>query len=120
MVMGMGAQVDRILELEVPLIVQLAEKVMKLGDVTSLKPGAIVELPKSADEPLELLVNNKSIGTGNAVKVGENFGIRIGFIGDVRERIEALGPRQITQEGEEEGPSDDEAAALAEMMLSGQ
>ena len=38
-----------------------------------------------------LLVNNKPIGSGNAVKVGENFGIRINFIGDLKDRILAMG-----------------------------
>jgi hypothetical protein len=40
---------------------------------------------------LELRVNNKAIGTGQAVKVGENFGLRITFMGDLKERITALG-----------------------------
>ena len=58
----------------------------------ALAPGAILELPKLADEELEVLVNNKPIGLGTAVKVGENFGIRITYVGDLRHRINALGP----------------------------
>lgn len=84
-------EVDAILQLEVPFIVRLGERAMSLGDVLALAPGAIVELDKTADEELEVLVNNKQIGAGTAVKVGENFGVRITFIGDVRERIVALG-----------------------------
>ena len=41
-------------------------------------PGAIIELPKLADEPLEIMVGRKTIGYGRAVKVGENFGVSIG------------------------------------------
>ena len=54
-------------------------------------PGAILELPKLADEELEILVNDKPIGLGRAVKVGENFGIRVCYIGNRQERIAALG-----------------------------
>src|SRR3954467_12957271 len=79
------------LRMEVPVIVRLGERAMSLGDVIGLAPGAIIELPKNAEAELDLLVNNKQIGTGSAVKVGENFGLRISYIGDVRERIEALG-----------------------------
>src|SRR4051812_49415305 len=79
------------LRLEVPVIVRLGERPMSLGEVIGLAPGSIVELPKNAEAELDLLVNNKQIGTGTAVKVGENFGLRISYIGDVRERIEALG-----------------------------
>jgi flagellar motor switch protein FliN/FliY len=83
--------VDAILQLEVPFIVRLGERTMSLGDVLALAPGAIIELDKTAEEELEILVNNKQIGAGTAVKVGENFGVRITFIGDVRDRILALG-----------------------------
>lgn len=80
----------RILTLEVPIIVQLGQRLLSLRDVISLIPGAIIELPKAASEELELLVNNKVVGTGTAVKVGENFGLKIMHIGDARERINAL------------------------------
>jgi flagellar motor switch protein FliN/FliY len=81
----------RILRLQVPVIVKLAERKLTLGEVMRLGAGAIIEFSKSSDEPLELLVNNKPIGVGDAVKVGENFGLKITQIGDVREIIRSLG-----------------------------
>ena len=81
----------RILRLEVPVIVKLAERKILLSEVLRLGTGAIVEFFKRSDEPLELLVNNKTIGVGETVKVGENFGLRITQIGDVRQLIEAMG-----------------------------
>jgi flagellar motor switch protein FliN len=86
----MSSDLAGVLRLEVPVIVRLGERSMDLGEVLALVPGAIIELPKNVDAELDLLVNNKQVGTGVAVKVGENFGIRITYIGDVRERIEAL------------------------------
>ena len=53
--------------------------------------GAIVEFSKSSEEPLELLINNKPIGIGETVKVGENFGLKITQIGDVKQIIRTLG-----------------------------
>src|SRR5258705_13843562 len=81
----------RILRLEVRVIGKLAERKLTLGEVMRLGAGAIIEFSKSSDEPLELLVNNKPIGVGDAVKVGENFGLKITQIGDVREIIRSLG-----------------------------
>ncbi|MBL9001092.1 MAG: FliM/FliN family flagellar motor switch protein [Phycisphaerae bacterium] len=81
---------SRILALELPIVVQLGTRAMSLAEVTGLAPGSIIELPKRADAELDLLVNNKAIGCGIAVKVGENFGIRITFVGDLRERIGAM------------------------------
>lgn len=86
----MPADIKAILQLEVPLIVQIALRMMTVKEITSLAPGAIVELPKPADDELELLVNNKPIGAGTAVKVGENYGLRVTYVGDLQERIAAM------------------------------
>ena len=86
-----GDELQRILRLEVPVIVKLAERKLTLAEIMRLGPGAIVEFSKSSEEPLELLINNKAIGVGEAVKVGENFGLRITQIGDVREVIRSMG-----------------------------
>ncbi len=80
-----------ILALDVPVIVQIGRRQLPLSDVLNWAPGAIIELPKNADDPLDLHVNNKPVGTGAAVKVGENFGIRINEIADPAERVKALG-----------------------------
>jgi flagellar motor switch protein FliN/FliY len=92
----MASDLSALLRLEVPVIVRLGERTMTLNEVLGLVPGAIIELPKNADEELDLLVNNKQIGTGTAVKVVENFGIRISYIGDLKARIEALGGKDAT------------------------
>ena len=95
----MPAQIESILTLEVPLIVQIGARTMPVEEVMSMSPGAIIELPKSADDDLEILVNNKPVGTGAAVKVGENFGVRISYVGDLSQRIAAMaGDEEQTEE----------------------
>ena len=84
-------ELDRILRLKVPLIVRLAERKMHCSEVLRLGSGAIIEFSKSSEQPLELLVNNIVIGLGEAVKVGENFGLRIRQVGDTKQIVEALG-----------------------------
>ncbi len=85
------ADLNRILRIEVPVIVKLAERKLMLSEVMRLGVGAIIEFIKSNDEPLELLINNKPIALGETVKVGENFGLRITRIGDVKQVIQSLG-----------------------------
>ena len=85
------AELHRILRLEVPVIVKLAERKLSMAEVLRLGVGAIIEFAKSSDEPLDLLINNKPIGVGEAVKVGENFGLRITQIGDVKAVIKSMG-----------------------------
>lgn len=111
----MAADLRRILKLEVPIIVVLGERAMRAKEVVNLVPGAIVELPKKAEDELTLLANNQPVGMGYAVKVGENFGVRITYIGDIKSRIVALGGASA-----DGGPADADAEALAEAMLAGQ
>lgn len=110
----MPARLNRILSLEVPIIVQLGQRRMPLGDVISLIPGAIIELPKGSHEDLELLVNNKVIGKGTAVKVGENFGLKVVHIGDAKNRIQALGAQEPAPVAAEGAPPTAEPAAQPE------
>lgn len=81
-----------LLQLQVPVIVEIGRTALPVEEVLSLSPGSIIELAKPSDSPLDLLVNNKPIATGGAVKVAEKFGIRVEHIGSPRERIEAMGP----------------------------
>jgi flagellar motor switch protein FliN/FliY len=85
------ADVGRLLAIEVPVIVQLGMRRLTVSEVMRLAVGAIIEFGKSAEEELDLLVNNKPVGKGHAVKVGENFGIKISTIGSVKETIRKLG-----------------------------
>ena len=87
-------ELHRILGLEVPVIVKLAERKLSMSEVMRLGTGAIIEFSKSSEEPLELMVNNKAIAVGQTVKFGENFGLRVTKIGDLREVIRSMGASQ--------------------------
>lgn len=81
----------RILRLRVPVIVRLADRRMSVSEIIRLSPGAIIEFDRGDDADLELMINNRVIAGGSAVKVGENFGLKLTCIGDVRHRIRSLG-----------------------------
>lgn len=87
----MSTDTQTILKLRVPLMVEIGRRNMKLEAVLNLAQGSIIELNKHADEPLDVVINNHRIGEGHAVKVGENFGIRIEDVGEAKELIEAMG-----------------------------
>ena len=66
-----------LLKIEVPVIVTLAEKRQPLGKVIELCPGAIIHFDKSCEEMLQLDVGGRHVATGEAVKIGDKFGLRI-------------------------------------------
>lgn len=109
----MPADIRAILALDVPIIVRLGGRRMRLSEVRGLAPGSIIELPKEAEEELDLFINNKAIGSGHAVKIEENFGLRITYIGDPAERIHAMFDGSPAESGDE----DDEAELLAAQLL---
>jgi flagellar motor switch protein FliN/FliY len=80
----------RVAKIEMPVIVRLAERSMHLSDILGWSAGTIIEFEKACDAQLDLLVNNKCIGRGQAVKVGEKFGLRILAIGSLDDKIDAL------------------------------
>jgi flagellar motor switch protein FliN/FliY len=84
-------KLKRIMHLEVPVIVKLAERKLAMSEVLRLGVGSIIEFVKSNDEPLQLMINNRTIAVGEAVKVGENFGLRIKQIGTMKQLVAALG-----------------------------
>jgi len=85
------AELSRIFKVKVPIIVRLSDRAMSLGEILHLAPGSIVEFDTPCDADLSLVVGNQTIGSGQAVKVGENFGIRITRLSTMSDRIRAMG-----------------------------
>lgn len=113
----MPADISSILALEVPVIVRLAQRPITLAEVLQLTPGSILELPKDSDEELDLLINNRQIGRGLAVKIGENFGIRVTQINDTTGRVKAIAGENPVTKPEND---DEDLGATAAAMLAGQ
>jgi flagellar motor switch/type III secretory pathway protein FliN len=82
---------NNILKIRVPVVVRLADRPMVLNEIMKLGPGTILEFYRSVDSELDLMVNNRRIGCGVAVKVNEHFGLRLNRLGDLRQRIASLG-----------------------------
>ena len=72
---------DRVLNLKAPVSVTLAKKRVSLNGVLDIVPGTMLMFEKNCDELLELEVGGHPIATGEAVKVGDKFGLRIRALG---------------------------------------
>jgi flagellar motor switch/type III secretory pathway protein FliN len=79
-----------LLRIRVPVVVTLAEKRQPLGKVIELGPGTIIQFDKSCEEMLELSVANRPIAIGEAVKVGDKFGLRVTSMTPSDERFQPL------------------------------
>ncbi len=66
-----------VMDVPVELTVELGRKQTRIGDVLKLGPGSVLELNKANGEPLDIYVNNRLIARGEAVVVGERYGVRL-------------------------------------------
>ena len=85
----MAMRTEALKHLDVPVIVYLAERTLATAEIMKLVPGSIIEMSKQADKDLDLYISNRLIGTGSAVKVGENFGLQVKPIESPSERLDA-------------------------------
>ena len=79
-----------LLSIPVSVIVKLAEKKIELGQLMVMGPGTIVTFEKSCEDLLDLYVNNQLYCRGEAVKIGEKFGIKVNEVGSMEERVSAV------------------------------
>lgn len=82
--------IDLIMDVKLPIRVRIGSKKMLLKDVLSMDIGSVIELDQLANDPLEILIGDKKIASGEVVIVDGNFGIQITEIGTKKERIESL------------------------------
>lgn len=85
-----AGNIDLLLDVPLELTVELGRTSMSIRSILSLGSGSVVELQKLAGEPVDILINNRPIATGEVVVVDDNFGVRIADILDPKKRIESL------------------------------
>ncbi len=106
-------ELDRLLNIEIPIIAVMGEKIMTLNDVLNLTIGSIIQLDKPAKEHLDLMVNNQRIGKGQTVRTGDNFGLQITELVPVRETIRKLGMKDDIAEPPPEETTTEPSTAAA-------
>ncbi|MGH2470771.1 MAG: flagellar motor switch protein FliN [Chloroflexota bacterium] len=79
--------IDLILDVQLRVSVELGRKLMSVRDILALGPGSVVELDKVAGEPVDVLVNDRLIATGEVVVADDNFGVRITDIVNPAKRL---------------------------------
>ncbi len=68
---------NSLLQIEIPISVTLASKLIPSEQVLKLVPGVMIHFEKPYDAPLNLEVDDQIIATGDVVKVGDKFGLKI-------------------------------------------
>ncbi len=64
---------------DVPVFVdiELDRKIMAVREILALEAGAVIKMPRSAGENIDLLVGGALVGSGEIVIIEETVGVRI-------------------------------------------
>ncbi|TWU58459.1 Flagellar motor switch protein FliN [Rubripirellula tenax] len=66
-----------VLAIKTPVQVTLARKMVPCSRIVDLVPGSMLTFDSHCDEPLTLEAGGRAIATGETVKIGDKFGLRI-------------------------------------------
>jgi flagellar motor switch protein FliN/FliY len=81
---------DLLLDLEMPVTISFGGTRLPLNEIAKLTTGSIVELNRTVAEPVEIVVNNRSIARGEVVVVEGNFAVRINQVMSRHDRLRSL------------------------------
>jgi flagellar motor switch protein FliN/FliY len=81
-----------LMDVQLPVSIRFGETEMLLEDIVKLGVGSVIELNSGIDEPVELIVNGKSLARGEVVTVDGFYGVRITEISNVGDRIRSFNP----------------------------
>lgn len=79
-----------LLDIDLPLVVRFARTEMSLRSLAQLGPGSMVDMGRSPDAPVQLLIGSQVIAEGEVVVVAGNYGVRITSLASAAERLKAM------------------------------
>jgi flagellar motor switch protein FliN/FliY len=81
---------DVIMDIDLPLVVRFGRTDLPLKALTALGPGSVIDLGRSPDEPVEVLISNRVVARGEVVIVSGNYGVRVRDVVSPAERARSL------------------------------
>lgn len=81
---------DLILDVQVTLSLEVGRARIPIRNLLQLNQGSVVELERTAGEPLDVYVNGTLVAQGEVVVVNDRFGVRLTEVVSPSERIKRL------------------------------
>src|SRR5271166_176204 len=73
---GTGA-LERLMEVQLALTLRFGSRQLLLREVLDLGPGAVVELDRRVEDPVDLLLDGKLVARGEVVVIDGSYGLRV-------------------------------------------
>jgi len=86
---GIDPKLQLLLDLQLPVSIELGRTNMLIRDILRLGRGSVIEFDKLVSEPIDVLINGKKVAEGEVVVIDKHFGIRITTLIDPAERLKS-------------------------------
>jgi flagellar motor switch protein FliN/FliY len=70
-------QLGRVIDVPLEVTLRFGQRQMRLREVLELNTGALVELDRQVEEPVDLMLGERVIARGEVVIVDGNYGLRV-------------------------------------------
>lgn len=81
---------DVVLDIPVRLSMEVGNTNISIRKLLKLNKGSIVELSRTAGEPLDVMVNGTLVARGEVVVVNDKFGVRLLEVMSPEQRLQSL------------------------------
>lgn len=86
----MANTINMLLDVNVPISVQLGQTKMSIRDLLNLKKGSLVQLDRMAGEPVDMFISGKMLAKGEITVVDDRLSVRIGQLYGEKEKFKHL------------------------------
>jgi flagellar motor switch protein FliN len=83
----MANTINMLLDVNVPISVQLGQTCMSIRELLSLKKGSLVQLDRMAGEPVDMFISGKMLAKGEITVVDDKLSVRIGQLYGEKEKF---------------------------------
>ena len=86
----MANSMNMLLDVNMPISVQLGQTIMNVRELLNLKKGSLVRLSRMAGEPVDVFIGGKVMAKGEITVVDDKLSVRIGQLYGEKEKFKHL------------------------------
>ncbi len=86
----MAKKINMLLDVDVPIKVQLGNTSMSIRELLDLKKGSLVKLDRMAGEPIDVYISNKMLAKGEVTVANDRLSVRISQLYGAKEKFKHL------------------------------
>jgi len=86
----MPNSINMLLDVNIPITVQLGQTKMSVRDLLAMKKGLVVRLNRMAGEPVDVFIHKKMMAKGEITVVDDKLSVRISQLYSAKEKFKHL------------------------------